>query len=50
MEDPEYQQSNIGKTIMKYLKKKKQLLKTILSPMTHLRNLTSALIFKLMRK
>ena len=38
------------KTIMKYLKNKKQLLKTLLSPMIHLRNLTSALIFKLMQK
>ncbi len=35
---------------MKYLKKKKQILKTILSPVTQLRNLMSALIFKLTRK
>ena len=50
MEDPEYQQNNIGKTIMKYLKNKKRFLKTLLSPMIHLRNLASALIFKLMQK
>ena len=31
-------------------KKKKQILKTIVSPMTHLRNLVAALILKLMRK
>ena len=31
-------------------KKKKQILKTILSPVTQLRNLMSALIFKLTRK
>ena len=31
-------------------KKKKQILKTIESPMTHLRNLVAALILKLMRK
>ena len=31
-------------------KKKKQILKTIVSPLTQLRNLVSALIFKLTRK
>ena len=31
-------------------KKKKQLLKIILSPLVHLRNLASAKIFKLIRK
>ena len=38
-EDQEYPLNNIRITIMKYLKKKKQILKTIISPATHLRNL-----------
>ena len=37
-------------TMMKYLKNTKQLLRTVLSPITHLRNRVSALIFKLARK
>ena len=38
-EDQEYPHNNTRITIMKYLKKKKRLLKTILSPVTQLRNL-----------
>ena len=40
----------IKKDVDKKLKKRKQILKTIVSPMTHLRNLVAALILKLMRK
>ena len=50
MEDQEYLQNNIRIIIMKYLKKLKKVLRTSLKPITQMRNLVSALIFKLKQK